>query len=162
MVIFCTRCWTQTPQGATTCRNCGSALEPLKGDYLEKLASALHHPVPDVAQSAAWVLGELGARQAVPALLGVLSQSSDPGALEAAVEALGKIGDSAALGTVGERWRRWPVRVRVKLAEALGRTGGQEAVQALHQLLGDPSSRVRAAARAWLETLRSRKQGDAR
>jgi HEAT repeat protein len=145
MITYCTKCWTQNSSDATTCRNCGAALEPIAGDYTEKLLAALYHPEPGTVQMAAWVLGELRETKAVPALTELLRQSDEPGAIEAAVEALGKIGPTSAVSVLANS-SRWPLRVRIKVAEALGSIGEVKTEKALLTLLQDPSSLVKSLA----------------
>ena len=91
---------------------------------------------------AAWVLDELRETKAVPALTELLKRSDEPGAIEAAVEALGKIGPTSAVSVLANS-SRWPLRVRIKVAEALGSIGGVKAEKALRTMLQDPSSLVR-------------------
>ncbi len=158
MIVFCTHCWSQNPPEAKACSACGAPLEPLSGTYIEKLISALHHPEPGAVQMAAWVLGERRERGAVSALSALLERSDEPGALEAAVEALGKIGDASVVGVLTRLAGGWPIRVRIKAAEALGRMGGLEAGQGLRAMLDDPNRKVREAARAALDALKDSSQ----
>ena len=94
---------------------------------------------------AAWVLGELRETKAVPALTELLRQSDEPGAIEAAVEALGKIGPTSAVSVLANS-SRWPLRVRIKVAEALGSIGEVKTEKALLTMLQDPSSLVKSLA----------------
>jgi HEAT repeat protein len=64
--------------------------------YVEKLIAALEHPEAQTPVRAAWLLGELRAASGVRALLRVIEATTDPYLAEAAIEALGKIGDPAA------------------------------------------------------------------
>jgi HEAT repeat protein len=162
MIVFCTMCWAQNPPEATECLKCGATLEALQGNYVEKLILALRHPLPETAQLAAWILGELKAPDAAPRLKELLSESEEPGTLEAAAEALGKIGDASAIGALASGCSRWPLRTRVKVAEALGSIGGPEADEALSAMLHDPSSTVRAAAQRALDALKIRVSRDER
>jgi HEAT repeat protein len=63
---------------------------------VEKLVSALRHPDPQTVRRAAWILGRLKAREAVPALLDLGERTADPYVIESVVEALGEIGDMRA------------------------------------------------------------------
>jgi HEAT repeat protein len=60
---------------------------------VDKLVAALRHPDPTTPLRAPGVLGELRAREAVPTLMELAGSSPDPLLREAAVQALGRIGD---------------------------------------------------------------------
>ena len=122
-------------------------------DYATKLIAALDHPEPETPVRAAWILGELREARAVSSLMGLVERSSDPYILAAAVEALGKIGDREATGTLARALNSSFLLVRQKAAEALGRLGGEEAVKALEAALGDPNRSVWEAASRALERL---------
>jgi HEAT repeat protein len=64
------------------------------------LTTALGDPDPLVVVGAAWYLGERRHRAAVPALAATAEAHADPRCREAAVAALGAIGDPAGLGAV--------------------------------------------------------------
>lgn len=97
---------------------------------------------------AAWILGERREQVAVPALMALLARSTEPGTLEFAVEALGKIGDPSAVPLLSLNAVRWPLRVRVRVVEALGHIGGREAELTLSKMVDeDPSPLVRDVAR---------------
>ncbi len=66
----------------------------------EAVASALADPDPLVVVGAAWFLGERRHRPAVPALATVATEHADPRCREAAIAALGAIGDPAGLPAV--------------------------------------------------------------
>lgn len=63
-------------------------------DYFHKLLQALHHPEPQTARRAAWILGERGDPAAVAPLVHALESSPDMYFRAAVLEALGKIGGS--------------------------------------------------------------------
>ena len=65
----------------------------------DELVDALKHDNPLVREAAAFQLGRLGSRQAIPALI---KQADDPDALvrEAVIEALGRFDDPRATETV--------------------------------------------------------------
>ena len=95
------------------CPNCGADLCTFSGkSYEEKLVLALSHPEPTVPVRAAAILGELGSLAAVESLINLASASTDPYIQEAAVEALGRIGDSRALRCLDRLSREGAVRVR--------------------------------------------------
>ena len=101
MTFFCPQCWKQIPPASETCPHCGAQLaaEDAK-PFVEKLRSALRHPEPETAIRAAWILGERQEASAVRELIYVLETSQDGFLAEAAAEALGKIGDPAALSAL--------------------------------------------------------------
>jgi HEAT repeat protein len=101
MTYFCTNCWKEIDKAASVCPACGSHQEQLgQESFLQKLIRALHHPEPETPIRAAYVLGELGASQAVDELSSILHSSPDPFIASACAEALGKIGGASALGAL--------------------------------------------------------------
>jgi HEAT repeat protein len=112
-------------------------------------------------ERAAWVLGELKASEAVVPLFHLLQTGQDMGALEKAVEALGKIGDSSVVDVLASNSARWPLRVRIQVAEALGRIGGPNAEKALRTVQKDSSTQVQEAASKALKILESQPNGGA-
>jgi len=101
-VNYCTHCWTEVPEQATVCPRCGDdiAARQASADFVEKLIAALHHPEPTTPIRAAWILGQRREREAVEPLIQLARTCPDPFLVESAVEALGKIGDPRALGTL--------------------------------------------------------------
>ena len=95
MTYFCPVCWREMTGDEVTCHRCGADIE--RGweakSYVEKLMASLRHPEPATPIRAAWVLGELRAREAVPVLMDLARSSPDLFLRKAAVEALGRIGD---------------------------------------------------------------------
>ena len=155
MVIYCTRCWKDNPAGSKVCSQCGAPLETDNGSFIGKLIQALSHPEPMAVERAAWVLGELKASASVMPLVHLLQTSQDMGALEKVVEALGKIGHSSVVEVLASSVARWPLRVRIQVAEALRRIGGPNAEKTLRTMLKDSSSQVQEAANNALKTLES-------
>lgn len=93
--------------------------------------------VVDANRHAADALGALGAREAVPKLQELLSRSADGFTQVAAVDALGRIGDPAAVDTLvavatGERAEPFTAR---KALLALGRIGDPRASAAVLRML---------------------------
>ena len=121
MKFFCTRCWQEIEEATASCSHCGANQEQLGQDpFVRKLIRALHHPEPETPVRAAYVLGELNAKEAVPELKQVIGNSEDPFLRAAAIRALGKIGgvtfsELAAALTKSEQ----SVFERVALKEAL-------------------------------------------
>lgn len=159
-ILFCTQCWAQNPVGARRCTACRAPLRTLEGGYVDKLISALNHPVPETVQLAASILGQRRESRAVGPLLRLLGRTDEPGALESALEALGKIGDPQAIQLIRRHVRRWPLRARREAVSALRSIGGPEARRIISALaVGDPSPTVRGAAH---DALRSPGRQDSR
>lgn len=119
LTYFCPSCWGEV--GAVTiCPNCGADVREFSGkSYEEKLILALHHPEPTVPIRAATILGELHSHAAVDSLLRLAAASPDPYIQEAAVEALGRIGDSRALPHLHRLSRDGAVRVQAAAKRAV-------------------------------------------
>ncbi|GBC76828.1 hypothetical protein HRbin08_00296 [bacterium HR08] len=94
--------------------------------YVEKLISALRHPEPQTVRRAAWILGRLRAREAIPALLRVGEQERDPYVLESVIEALGEIGDGRARAFLQHCAAHGAMRVRRAAREALARLAAEK------------------------------------
>ncbi len=142
MLIYCTVCWQANPANSKKCSRCGADLEKSAISYRAKLVKALSHPEPETVQRAAWILGELKAAEAVEPLLALINRSEEPGALEGAVEALGKIGDRRAVPALSRLIRSSYLSVRLKAVDALQQIGGRAALAALRTAMGDPKSSV--------------------
>jgi len=123
MIAYCVRCWRELPRGAVVCPRCGADVEALSRDrtYVDKLIAALEHPEPETPVRAAWLLGQLRATDALAALIRVVERTSDPYLAEAAVEALGRIGDVTARPVLERAARQGALRVRQAAERALGR-----------------------------------------
>jgi HEAT repeat protein len=102
-----------------------------------------------VVDAAAWALGELGARavaaDAVPALAAVATGHDDALAREAAVAALGALGDEAGLPAILAGCRDKPT-VRRRAVLALAPFDGDEVDAALTAARTDRDWQVRQAA----------------
>ena len=109
------------------------------------LIERLDDPEPLVAETAAWALGERRVRRAVGALATMARRHDDPRCREAAVAALGAIGDPdglpAVLDCLGDR-----PAVRRRAAVALAGFQGPVVERALATCLEDPDWQVRQAA----------------
>jgi len=115
------------------------------GTVAEGLVAVLDDPDATVVETAAWALGELGARPAVPRLAEVATGHDDALCREAAVAALGAIGDAAGLPAVLAACRdRATVRRRAVIA--LAAFEGSEVDAALRTALDDRDWQVRQAA----------------
>lgn len=95
--------------------------------WRDEILRGLEAAAPEAVVAAAWAAGQAGVREATPRLLDLLAQASSPG----------------SDATVARR-----------AAEALGRTGGPEAAQALLEAAETaPDEELRQAARDALEEL---------
>jgi len=109
------------------------------------LVEGLSDHDPLVAEAAAWSLGERRWVGSVPALAAMARDHADPRCREAAVAALGAIGDEAGLpAVIAALGDRPPVRRRAVVALAGFR--GSEVEDALSGCLEDPDWQVRQAA----------------
>ena len=119
MNYYCPSCWSEVGT-ASVCPACGTELQSLSGEsYEDKLIRALRHPEPTVPIRVATILGELGSRTAVEPLIEVAVSGLDPYIQEAAVVALGRIGDSEALSCLTRLSREGSLRVRIAADQAI-------------------------------------------
>jgi HEAT repeat protein len=114
------------------CPCCGADQEALsRKSFTEKLIRALHHPEPETRIRAAFILGKLGAAEAIPALKQILlSPATDPYLAAEAATALGEIGNDEAqqiLLSMPTYEYALPVRVAIAraFAVAVKRNGGR-------------------------------------
>ncbi len=116
---FCPCCWSEI--GAEpVCVVCGTDVRDLSPEsYEQKLLQALYHPEPTVPVRAAIILGELGSKTAVEPLIQLAAFTSDLYIQEAAVVALGRIGDARALPLLNQLNREGALRVRIAADRAL-------------------------------------------
>jgi len=121
MTFFCPVCWQQVSAHQHHCPSCGTDIEcySQRAHYVEKLISALWHPEPQTVRRAAWILGRLKAREAVPALLHAGERARDPYVMESLVEALGEIGDERARPFLTRCAKQGALRVRRAAERAL-------------------------------------------
>ncbi len=136
LIQFCSNCWAENLIDTTICDRCGTSLaetEPIF--YDQKLLRALQHPVPEVREMVAMLLGLRQDRHALPALLARLLEESDIGVLCAISKALGQLGDCQAAALLAKRLAQ-PNALVVALTivdalAALARTGCWEALNVL-------------------------------
>jgi MFS family permease len=121
MIFYCPACWREVPESIRVCPHCTVDVErlTLEQDYVQKLIAALDHPEPTTPARVAWILGLRGEACAVPHLARIARESDDPYIVEAAVEALGRIGDPAGLEALRFASQHGGVRVREKAAHAI-------------------------------------------
>lgn len=114
------------------------------------LRQALDDPDPLVVEAACWALGERRVTGAVDDLVSVAGSHPDARCREAAVAALGALGDPSGLpgvlGALGDK-----VTVRRRAAVALAAFDGPEVEAALRRCLDDHDWQVRQAAEVLLE-----------
>jgi tRNA-Thr(GGU) m(6)t(6)A37 methyltransferase TsaA len=99
MNFYCMNCWAEVPE---SCPHRGDNIQVrrAKADYADKLIAVLRHPEPTTPIRAAWILGERREGKAVEPLFRLIQDSQDHFIFEAAVEALGRIGDECARETL--------------------------------------------------------------
>lgn len=102
---------------------------------------------------AAHLLGEMKAKEAVPALLKIVDDPTAAAQREA-LWALGQIGDRQAAASVGRALASESAELRAAAAEALAQIGGPDQIEALEALEGDYDVRVRSATSAALAKLK--------
>ncbi len=126
-------------------------------DAVPGLAKLLHDVYPDVRNSAAKALGQIGT-PAVPELVKALKYR-DAGVRTRAAMALGQAGPDVkeAVPALIEALKEKHVDVRVAAVDALGEMGaeGKEAAPQLARLFHDPSMRVREHVRLALAAIGS-------
>ncbi|MBV9411738.1 MAG: HEAT repeat domain-containing protein [Acidimicrobiia bacterium] len=117
------------------------------------LVPLLSDAEPSVAEAAAWALGERGADAAgaVDALAAVAREHDDPLCREAAVAALGAIGDDRGLATVLAAASGDRPAIRRRAVVALAAFDGPDVDAALREALNDRDWQVRQAAEDLLD-----------
>jgi len=127
VTYFCPVCWAEMAAEQMICGRCRADLRAWEGKgYVEKLIAALRHPEPTTPLRAAWLLGRLRARDAVLPLMELARSSPDLFLREAAVEALGRIGDPRSLELLRALARSDSVLVRRAARRALAMIEGPE------------------------------------
>jgi HEAT repeat protein len=113
-----------------------------------RLAACLDDADPAVVEAAAWALGEWGERAGpvVERLTEVATAHPDPLCREAAVAALGAIGDERGVGAILAAARGDKPAVRRRAVIALAPFSGPEVEAALERALSDRDWQVRQAA----------------
>lgn len=88
-------------------------------DFVDKLIAALDHPEPETRALAAMILGWRGEKRGVDPLLHVVLREDDAYLVEAAVEALGRIGDPRCRPALQAAASRGQLHVRHAALRAL-------------------------------------------
>ncbi|MEI6701141.1 MAG: HEAT repeat domain-containing protein [Actinomycetota bacterium] len=116
----------------------------VKTSLIEGVRTCLSDPDPLVVDAACWALGERRARSSVPDLITCSSDHQDPRCREAAVAALGAIGDPLGLPAILDRLHDKPA-VRRRVVVALASFEGSDVDAALEQCRVDHDWQVRQA-----------------
>jgi HEAT repeat protein len=129
---------------ATALGELGDAALP---DAAPALINALNDPIPAVRASAAVSLGEEGATDSIPALKKMLDDAN-PAVRAASLAALLRLGTpySECAGAIRDLTGMTDPGIRAAAAKAMGNGRGNEIVDVLQLLLGDPLPRPRIAA----------------
>lgn len=155
--IYCPQCLETVEPERDTCQHCGAPLTfGPDADYVDRLIRALDHRAIEIATRAATFLGRVGDRRAVQPLLRAARQRPEMGLLGAVADALGELGDPAAIPLLTElvdsSWL--PVRLHAVQALATIRPDGVLPASSEAALTraaeNDPSPAVREAARSAL------------
>ena len=140
----------EDPSPVVRRRGCEVAgLHPeLADDTARALAACLDDSDPTVVEAAAWAFGEWGehGKPSVDRLVEVATAHGDPLCREAAVAALGAIGDERGRGTILAAAARDKPTVRRRAVIALAPFDGPEVEAALERALTDRDWQVRQAA----------------
>jgi len=111
------------------------AFQTMGESAIPALVTLLQHKDERIRIAAAWALGEIGNREAVPALMTALEDRKSPALRQQAADALGRIGDTLAVNglirALGDRERE----VRREAADALRKIGTPEAAKAYENWL---------------------------
>lgn len=134
-------------ESTTPGEQAASALVAIGTPAYEPLTKALTGASWISRANAAWALGALDAKEAVPALVEAL-KDSDAGVREQVAWALGAIGDRRAVDGLIGALSDSAAGVRKQAAWALGALGDSRAVTALTRSLKDPDAGVRKQS-AW-------------
>lgn len=120
MTFFCPSCWSEIKPSDSRCPQCAADVRNLDAQsFPQRLRAALKHPEPQTAVRAAWILGERHEQTAVDDLIDTLATAADGFLAEAAAEALGKIGDAAALPALTQAASAGTLRVRIASQRAV-------------------------------------------
>lgn len=115
-----------------------------KSTLITAAISGLGDDEPLVVDAACWLLGEHRARAAVPALIATSANHDDARCREAAVAALGAIGDPAGLDAILSRLDDRP-QIRRRVVVALSSFSGPNVDAALERCAVDHDWQVRQA-----------------
>jgi len=95
--FFCPACWSEVPETAGQCPDCGADLSVLDADaFQQKLVRALDSVQSTTARRAAEILSKRGAESALLPMLRRLRGGPDPYLAAAIATAIGRIGGGRA------------------------------------------------------------------
>ena len=95
MVILCPKCWSEVDATRVVCENCEAMVDLYSRNYEVQLVAVLEHSDAQRRAQICRILGCRGKSSALPVLVELL-QDPDAAVCEAAVRALGEIGDASA------------------------------------------------------------------
>ena len=126
-----------------------SARMPLDPDLIRALVEVLESNEPDLGIAAAWALGSIGDKSAIPALR--RAARSNHSLLQArAARALAALDDAEEIPYFTERLHGEDDEgLRIAYASALGRLRCTEALEAIAQLLRNAEGKIQRAELAW-------------
>jgi|WetSurMetagenome_2_1015567.scaffolds.fasta_scaffold442092_2 HEAT repeat protein len=154
-LAYCIHCWAMIPVRAPVCPACGAPTADAGADIVDKYIAALHHPQAETRLRAAWMLGRMRARRAIPALQEIVRTrgQNDPYLLSAAAQSLSQIGDDQAVQILRDLLgdRNAAFMARVQAVNALSHIFSVLSQAALLEAASDPNERVREAAAAALQ-----------
>jgi HEAT repeat protein len=157
LVRFCPGCWAENLMDAAACEQCGAMLVPGQPVfYDQKLMRALAHPVPEIREMAARLLGQRRDRHALPVLQARLGEETDSGVRCAISRALGQLGDCQAVAALAGRLAQpGSLVAALTIVDALAALAGTGCWEALDALKTPPavSERVAQEIAARLEAL---------
>ena len=119
--FFCPACWAETAGDDRVCPRCGVDMEAVQHgrDFTAKLIPPLDHPEPETRARAPLILGFRRERRAVPPLVRVVRESKDGLLVEAAVQALSRIGEPQCREAVERAAARGTLRIRQAARQVL-------------------------------------------
>lgn len=116
-------------------------------DQLDRIRALLGHADVRPRRTAAWVLGQLGNKQDIPALRALLDRETEPLACAFVRNALARLGDAEVRALVVKDLTSEDAAIRTYAGEALAACGLPADLPALTKTLGDANldTRLRAA-----------------
>jgi HEAT repeat protein len=154
---FCSSCLAENLSGATVCVRCATSLsETEPNSYDRKLIQALHHPIPEIREMAAILLGQRRNQHALPVLLSRLREETDTSELCAIIQALAQLEDCEAISSLAKRLAQpHTLAVALSIVDALAALAQKGCWEAREVLKAPPpvSERVAQEINATLETL---------
>jgi hypothetical protein len=89
---FCPACWSEVSSSDSSCPDCGKAFAALAAEQYEaKLRRSLRHPIGEVRERAATLLGEVAGPEVRPLLFDLVLQEADIYLAAAALRGLARL-----------------------------------------------------------------------